>query len=110
RVCVSVRRAVMPQTAEAIIIGAGVMGSSLAFHLTRAGMTNVLVADKRGFCGGMTAKSGARGRMHYTNGPEARLVLARLRYLQHWWDIVWGVEGVTAAGLFWSMMAVNAEL
>ena len=35
----------MPQTAEAIIIGAGVMGASLAFHLTRAGMRNVLVLD-----------------------------------------------------------------
>jgi len=46
----------MPQTAEAIIIGAGVMGASLAFHLTRAGMKNVLVVDKKGLCGGLTAK------------------------------------------------------
>jgi len=38
----------MPQTAEAIIIGAGVMGASLAFHLTRAGMHNVLVVDNNG--------------------------------------------------------------
>ena len=54
----------MPQTAEAIIIGAGVMGASLAFHLTRAGMTNVLVVDKQGLCGGMTAKSETRLQVH----------------------------------------------
>src|SRR5215813_15486053 len=72
------RRVAMPQTAEAIIIGAGVMGASLAFHLTRAGMHNVLVVDKKGLCGGMTAKSGALVRMHYTNEPEARMAFASL--------------------------------
>ena len=40
----------MPGTAEAIIIGAGVMGASLAFHLTRAGMNSVIVVDKTGHC------------------------------------------------------------
>jgi sarcosine oxidase subunit beta len=57
----------MPGTAEAIIIGAGVMGASLAFHLTRAGMKHVTVLDKTGLCVGMTAKSGALVRMHYSN-------------------------------------------
>ena len=41
----------MPQTAEAIIIGAGVMGASLTFHLTRAGMHNVLVVERRASVG-----------------------------------------------------------
>ena len=63
----------MPQTAEAIIIGAGVMGARLAFHRTRAGMHNVLVVEKKGLCEGMTAKSGALVRLHYTNEFEARM-------------------------------------
>ena len=88
----------MPQTAEAIIIGAGVMGASLAFHLTRAGMHQVLVVDKKGLCGGMTAKSGALVRMHYTNEPEARMAFASLPYFQHWSDMVGGACGFTRTG------------
>jgi sarcosine oxidase subunit beta len=33
----------MPQSAEVVIIGAGIVGSSIAFHLTEAGVKNVLV-------------------------------------------------------------------
>ena len=99
----------MPQTAEAIIIGAGVMGSSLAFHLTRAGMANVLVVDKQGLCGGMTAKSGALVRMHYTNEPEARLAFASLRYFQHWRDMVGGECGFTRTGFIMTVSPVNAD-
>lgn len=99
----------MPQTAEAIIIGAGVMGASLAFHLTRAGMRNVVVVDKRGLCGGMTAKSGALVRMHYTNAPEARLALASLPYFQHWCDLVGGECGFTRTGFIMTVSPENAE-
>lgn len=99
----------MPQTAEVIIIGAGVMGSSLAFHLTRAGMTKVLVVDKHGLCGGMTARSGALVRMHYTNAPEARLAFASLSYFQHWHDIVGGACGFTRTGFIMTVSPVNAE-
>lgn len=99
----------MPQTADALIVGAGVMGASLAFHLTRAGMTNVLVVDKRGLCGGMTAKSGALVRMHYTNEPEARMALASLRYFQHWPDMVGGECGFTRTGFIMTVSPDNAE-
>ena len=98
----------MPQTAEAIIIGAGVMGASLAFHLTRAGMHNVLVVDKKGLCGGMTAKSGALVRMHYTNEPEARMAFASLRYFQHWGDMVGGACGFTRTGFIMTVSPANA--
>src|SRR5262245_61309387 len=106
---VSARRTVMPQTAEAIIIGAGVMGASLEFHLTHAGMRHVLVVDKQGLCGGMTAKSGALVRMHYTNASEARMALASLRYFQHWRDLVGGECGFTRTGFIMTVSPVNAE-
>ena len=99
----------MPGTAEAIIIGAGVMGASLAFHLTRAGMKSVTVLDKTGLCGGMTAKSGALVRMHYTNEPEARMAFAALRYFQHWQDMVGGACGFTQAGFIMTVTPDNAD-
>src|SRR5215467_3806866 len=99
----------MPETTEALIIGAGVMGASLAYHLTRAGMTRVTVVDKKGLCGGMTAKSGALVRMHYTNEPEARMAFASLRYFQHWHDMVGGECGFTRTGFIMTVSPANAE-
>src|ERR671923_1132352 len=99
----------MPGTAEAVIIGAGVMGASLAFHLTRAGLKFVTVLDKTGLCGGMTAKSGALVRMHYTNAPEARMAFASLRYFQHWRDIVGGDCGFTRTGVVMTGTPDNAD-
>ena len=99
----------MPGTAEAIIIGAGVMGASLAFHLTRAGVRQVTVLDKKGLCGGMTAKSGALVRMHYTNEPEARMAFAALPYFQNWQDMVGGECGFTRTGFIMTVTPANAE-
>jgi sarcosine oxidase subunit beta len=99
----------MPGTTEAIIIGAGVMGASLAFHLTRAGMKHVTVLDKTGLCGGMTAKSGALVRMHYSNEPEARMAFAALHYFQNWKDMVGGECGFTRTGFIMTVTAANAQ-
>src|SRR5436853_7117422 len=73
---------------EIIVIGAGVVGCSLAFHLARAG-TRVVVFDKeREVCAGMSARSGALLRMHYTFAPEAELAWKGLRSFAHWDEIV----------------------
>jgi sarcosine oxidase, subunit beta len=98
----------MPETAEAIVIGAGVMGASLAFHLTGTGLKAVTVLDKKGLCAGMTAKSGALVRMHYTNEPEARMAFAALRYFQYWKDIVGGECGFRRTGFIMTVTPDNA--
>jgi sarcosine oxidase, subunit beta len=99
----------MSGTTEAIIIGAGVMGASLAFHLTRAGLKPITILDKKGLCGGMTAKSGALVRMHYTNEPEARMAFAALPYFQHWRDMVGGECGFTRTGFIMTVTPDNAD-
>jgi sarcosine oxidase subunit beta len=99
----------MPETAEAIVIGAGVMGASLAFHLTNTGLKAVTVLDKKGLCAGMTAKSGALVRMHYTNEPEARMAFAALRYFQHWKDMVGGECGFRRTGFIMTVTPDHAD-
>ncbi len=76
-------------SANVIIIGAGVVGCSLAFHLARAG-AKVRVFDKGGICAGMSARSGALVRMHYTFAPEAKLAWKSHRYFQNWNEMVGG--------------------
>lgn len=75
-------------TGDVIIVGAGVVGCSLAFHLARAG-ARVRVLDKGAeVCAGMSARSGALLRMHYTFAPEAELAWKSLPYFADWEEMV----------------------
>jgi sarcosine oxidase, subunit beta len=84
-------------SANIIVIGAGVVGCSLAFHLARAG-ARVRVFDKGGICAGMSARSGALVRMHYTFAPEAELAWKSHHYFCNWSDIVGGQCGFVETG------------
>ncbi len=90
----------MTQTASGaniVVIGAGVVGCSLAFHLARGG-ARVRVFDKGGICAGMSARSGALVRMHYTFAPEAELAWKSYRYFRNWNDVVGGQCGFVETG------------
>ena len=79
----------MPNThaPDVIVVGAGVVGASIAFHLARDG-ARVTLIDKGDVCAGMSARSGALLRMHYTFAPEADLAWKSLRYFAHWQEMV----------------------
>ena len=48
----------MTETADVVIIGSGIVGSSVAYHLGEAGCTNVLVIEREAHQGkGSTGKS-----------------------------------------------------
>ena len=79
------------------MIGAGVVGCSIAFHLARAG-ARVRVFDKGNICAGMSARSGALVRMHYTFAPEAELAWKSYRYFKNWSEMVGGRCGFVETG------------
>src|SRR4029450_2247412 len=87
----------MADGATAVVVGGGVMGCSIAFHLAERGV-DVLILEGGTICSGMTARSGALIRMHYTNEPEARMALTGLGYFQDWKERVGGWGGVTGSG------------
>jgi glycine/D-amino acid oxidase-like deaminating enzyme len=88
----------MERTADAVIIGAGVMGTSTAFQLVQRGVERVIVLEKSTVAAGSSGKSSALVRMHYTFLPEARLALASLRWFQEWHERVGGNCGFTKTG------------
>jgi sarcosine oxidase subunit beta len=90
----------MQQTADAIIIGAGVMGTSTAFQLVQRGVKRVVVLEKQSVAAGSSGKSSALVRMHYTFLPEARLALTSLQWFEEWQDRVGGSCGFTKTGFF----------
>jgi len=77
-----------PRTADFIILGAGINGASIAFHLARRKAGRVLVIDKGNAGDGGSGRSSALVRMHYTLPQEVRLAVKSLEYFRNWQEIV----------------------
>src|SRR3954453_2721163 len=99
----------MTPSYDAIVIGAGVIGASMAFHLVNTGFMRVLIVERDTVCSGNTRKSGAIVRMHYTNEPEVRLARASLPYFQDWANRVGGDCGFRQAGFALLVGPENVE-
>lgn len=76
------------KTADIVILGAGVMGASIAFHLAKRKAGKIVVLDKDHVGRGGSGRSSALVRMHYSFEPEVQLALVSLKMFQNWQDIV----------------------
>jgi sarcosine oxidase, subunit beta len=77
-------------TADIVILGAGVIGASIAFHLAKRKAGKIVVVDKSHVGQGGSGRSSALIRMHYSYPPEVQLALVSLRMFEHWADEVGG--------------------
>jgi len=87
----------MKQTFDAIVVGAGIMGCTTAYELSRRGM-KVVVVDKHQLGATSSGKSSAIIRQHYSNEVTARMALHCLRVFQEFEQRVGGECGFTATG------------
>jgi sarcosine oxidase, subunit beta len=78
----------LPKTADIVIIGAGVMGASIAFQLAKRKPGQIVVIDKNHVGRGGSGRSSALIRMHYSYPPEVQLAVESLRIFQDWQEIV----------------------
>lgn len=78
----------LPKTADVVILGAGVMGASIAFQLAKRKAGHVVVLDKDHVGRGGSGRSSALIRMHYSYPPEVRLAVVSLKIFQNWKEIV----------------------
>ena len=79
-------------TADIVILGAGVIGASIAFHLAKRNAGKIVVIDKGHVGQGGSGRSSALIRMHYSYPPEVQLALVSLHMFENWRDVV-GEEG-----------------
>ena len=77
----------LPTTADIVILGAGVMGASIAFHLANRKAGKIVVIDKDHVGRGGSGRSSALVRMHYSFPPEVQLALISLRMFQNWQEV-----------------------
>ncbi len=99
----------MHETADVVVIGAGVNGASLAYHLAMFGVRKVLVLEKKMTASGATGLSSGLVRMHYVNEIEARLALSSYRYFRNWADMIGGECGFRETGFIRTVAPKNTE-
>jgi glycine/D-amino acid oxidase-like deaminating enzyme len=87
------------ETADVIVIGGGVMGTSIAFNLARRRAGRVVLLEKNTVCSGTSAKSSAIVRTHYTTRPTAIMALLARNIFERWVDEVGGESGFVRTGM-----------
>ena len=88
----------MTNTADIVIIGGGVMGCSILYHLAKLGMTNALLLEKDVLGSGSTGRSQAICRMHYSNPVTASMAWKSLEVFVNFDDAVGGSSGFVKTG------------
>ena len=78
----------LPKTADVVILGAGVMGTSIAFHLSKRKAGKIVVIDKDHVGRGGSGRSSGLIRMHYSFPAEVEFALISLRMFQNWQEVV----------------------
>ena len=98
----------MSNTADVIIIGGGVQGSSLAFHLAQRG-TKVIVLERQFIGAGATGRSSGLVRMHYDTEVDSRLAWVSFEYFRNWKEMVGGDCGFTRTGFIQIVESKHVE-
>ncbi len=96
----------MAATADAVIIGGGVMGCGIQFNLAKRGMTDTLLLERDVLASGSTSRSQAILRMHYSNEVTAKMALESLKIFKNFEDVVGGPSGYVQTGY---LIIVGAE-
>jgi sarcosine oxidase subunit beta len=79
----------MTETADVVIIGSGIVGSSIAYHLAEQGCTNVLVVEREAHQGkGSTGKSMGGVRAQFSTPVNIQMSRYSIDFFSHFDDVV----------------------
>src|SRR6266704_3215935 len=69
--------------AEVVIIGGGIVGLSIAYHLAKRGMTDVVVLEKENMCGtGSTGRCAGGFRHQFSTEVNIKLSLLSVKMIE----------------------------
>jgi sarcosine oxidase subunit beta len=97
------------QTADAVVIGAGINGAATAMNLVKRGMKSVVLIDKHLIASGGTGRSAAIIRQHYSNEELVRMVKRSVEVFSHFDDEIGGDCGFVNTGWAFFVPASVAE-
>ncbi|MEK7385669.1 MAG: FAD-dependent oxidoreductase, partial [candidate division NC10 bacterium] len=76
----------LPRTASAVIVGGGVVGCSIAYHLARRGLSDVVVLEREAVGAGTTSKAAGGIRVQFPTETEVRFSLESIRVFERFRD------------------------
>ncbi len=79
----------MTKTTDVVVVGGGVIGASVAFHLATRGV-GVTLVEKGSIAAGPTGRSCGIIRQHYSHPVTVRMALESLRFFQNFEETVGG--------------------
>lgn len=99
----------LPQTADVVIIGAGLMGASTAYELAKRNVKNIVVLEKNAIGSGATGQSSGVLRGHYSYELLTRMAVQSLETFQHSNEILGSNVGYQPVGYLFGVDHVNIE-
>ena len=89
----------MAATADVVIIGAGVVGASVAYHLAEAGCRNVLLLEREAQVGlGSTSKATGGVHAQFAMPVNIRMSLYSIEFLAHFEEATGFSSGYSPRG------------
>src|SRR5215467_5861769 len=88
----------MVDTADVVVVGGGVIGTSIACALASSGVKRVTLLEQGALASGASGRSSALVRMHYTNVEDARLAWASYPVFRDWSELMGGPAVFTKTG------------
>jgi sarcosine oxidase subunit beta len=95
------------RTADVVIVGGGVTGTAIAYHLAAHGVRHVLVLERRFLASGGTGRSVGIIRQLYPTPETTRMVRRSLEVYRHFGDAVGGESGYVGCGV---LIGVSAAM
>jgi sarcosine oxidase subunit beta len=89
----------MKRTADVVIIGGGIQGCSLAYHLTRRGLTDVVILEKETLASGCSGRTGGMIRQHYSTDLVTIIAKQGRDFFASFDGVVGGHSGWVECGL-----------
>ena len=88
----------MQTTADAVIVGGGVMGCSILYNLARQRMRNLVLIERETIGSGQTGRSMTMCRMHYSDPVATSLAWKSLDIYRNFEEAIGGPSGFVRTG------------
>ena len=99
----------MSRTADVVIIGGGIQGASIAYHLTQRGHRNVVILEKETLASGCSGRTGGMIRQHYSSDLVTEIARQGRDFFATFDQVVGGHSGWVQCGLVYMVTEKDRE-